>query len=87
MVSCRSTVSCNATGDDEIGMMSARECCMENRDGLSYIIPDQTGVQTCTICVGKPLDDSAACICMVNIVGYPVITLKLCIANNYNHCI
>ena len=56
MVSCRSTVSCNATGDDEIGVMTAWECCVENQDGLSYIISDQTGVQSCATCIGKPLD-------------------------------
>lgn len=59
MVSCRSTFSCNATGDDEIGVMTARECCVENQDGLSYIVSDQAGVQTCTTCVGKPLVGSA----------------------------
>ena len=53
MVLCRSTASCNATGDDEIGIMTARECCMENPDGLSYITV--SGVQTCTICIGEHL--------------------------------
>ena len=61
MVSCRSTFNCNATGDDEIGVMTAWECCVENRDGLSYIVSDQTGVQTCTTCIGKPLDGSTVC--------------------------
>lgn len=33
--------------------MTARECCVETTEGLSYIVSDQTGGQTCTICIGE----------------------------------
>lgn len=56
VVSCRSTISCNTTVEDEIGIMTARECCVETPEGLSYItVSDQTGDQTCTICIGEHL--------------------------------
>ena len=46
LVSCHSSVGC----DNEIGVTTARECCVENPDGLAYTIPGQ---EICTPCVGK----------------------------------
>lgn len=45
-VSCRSTVSCDG---DEVGMMSARECCVETPSGLAYTVPGQ---ENCMVCTG-----------------------------------
>ena len=53
-VVCRSTDSCR--DGDEIGVMSARECCVENSNGLAYTIPGQAA---CTVCIGECMH--AAC--------------------------
>ena len=78
MVSCRSTISCNATSDDEVGIMTARECCVENPDGLSYIVSDQTGVQTCTICIGEHLGGSSVCVIIIIMLGSRYTHVKIC---------
>lgn len=53
-VSCRSTCSCNTTGDDEIGLMTVQECCVENPSGLAYTMSSQQpGNGTCTSCIGE----------------------------------
>ena len=46
-VLCRSTVDCDG---DELGLMTARECCVENETGLAYTFPDQ---DTCLVCIGE----------------------------------
>ena len=58
MVSCRSTVNCSTSGDDVIGLMTARECCMENPGGLAYTISHPEPAeplenQHCTVCIGE----------------------------------
>ena len=53
-VFCKSTVGCNTTGDDEIGLMTVRECCMGTPDGLAYTMSSkQPGNDTCTPCIGE----------------------------------
>lgn len=53
-VSCKSTVRCNTTDDDEIGLMTVRECCIEIPDGLAYTMSSQQpGNDTCTPCIGE----------------------------------
>ena len=45
MVECSTTVNCSSNGTS----MSARECCVNSVDGLSYSIPGQ---QQCHTCIG-----------------------------------
>ena len=47
-VLCSSTVSCS--GGDEIGLMTARECCVKNPNGLAY----KHANDSCSPCIGKP---------------------------------
>ena len=46
MVFCSSTVSCG--GGDDIGLMTARECCVENPNGLAY----RRANSSCSPCIG-----------------------------------
>ena len=46
LVECSTTVNCSSSGM----MMSARECCVNSEDGLSYSIP---GLQQCYACIGE----------------------------------
>ena len=48
-VECSTTVNCSSNST----LMSARECCVNSVDGLSYSIPGQ---QQCHTCVGKYLN-------------------------------
>jgi hypothetical protein len=48
LVECSTTVNCSSNGT----MMSARECCVNSEDGLSYSIPGQ---QQCHTCIGMYL--------------------------------
>ena len=45
-VECSTTVNCSSNST----LMSARECCVNSVDGLSYSIPGQ---QQCHTCIGK----------------------------------
>ena len=47
MVECSTTVDCSSNS----ALMSARECCVNSVDGLSYSIPGQ---QQCHTCIGEP---------------------------------
>lgn len=46
LVQCRATTDC--TGN--FTTMTARQCCVENIDGLSFTI---NGDLTCHVCIGK----------------------------------
>ena len=46
-VMCSSSIDCSS-GD--LGTMSARECCVENSDGLAF---SATGHDICIVCVGE----------------------------------
>ena len=46
-VVCKSNVDCNG---DDLGVMSARECCVNNPEGLSFT--DQA-TEMCTACIGQ----------------------------------
>ena len=43
MVECSLTLNCSSNGT----LMSARECCVDNLDGLAYTIPGSGGCHTC----------------------------------------
>ena len=47
---CRSTVDCSDSPHDELGFMSAKECCVDTPNSLAYSIP---GTETCTACIGE----------------------------------
>ena len=46
-VSCSFSVDCVGGG---LGVMSARECCVDDPNGLAYNIP---GTEICTSCIGE----------------------------------
>ena len=45
LVQCRTTLDCSGN----MTLMSARDCCVSNPDGLSFTVP---GVETCQVCIG-----------------------------------
>ena len=53
-VSCRSSLNCSESSDDEIGIMTARECCVENSNGLAFTTTSQQSeTHVCTACIGE----------------------------------
>ena len=48
---CCSDINCNG----EIGVMSARECCVDTPNGLAYRIP---GVEGVVVCIGECMYDA-----------------------------
>ena len=48
---CCSDINCNG----EIGVMSARECCVDTPNGLAYRIPT---VERSIVCIGECIHDA-----------------------------
>ena len=47
LVECSTTIDCT---NSDLGIMTTRDCCIDNPNGLSYTIP---GSEVCYVCVGK----------------------------------
>ena len=47
--SCRASANCAGGPGDDLGVMTLRECCLDNSKGLAYISSEGS----CISCIGK----------------------------------
>ena len=62
LILCRATVDCLGAN---LGVMTARDCCVNNPMGLAYT--DEQSAETCTPCIGECIDASLLIQCIIHV--------------------